>query len=213
MPRMTMPGRVFHSRYIASTLSSGTPVRCWPMSTSISTLALQVWPSLRICSVSSPMAKNSTSGKAACSAAKRLMLGPTSGYARVRCFAPALAAISASAMVAHLKRSMPASICIWTTSAILWVLMWGHRRAAPPAMSIILRIFSRMIARVIDQLRAYDVLLTLKGIEVVVDLIHTPPASRSRPRCCPGRNWCPWQCGRADPSPRRTARTAGWSRR
>ena len=108
--------------------------------------ARQVWPSLRICSVSSPMAKNSTSGKAACSAAKRLMLGPTSGYARVRCFAPALAAISASAMVAHLKRSMPASICIWTTSAILWVLMWGHRRAAPPAMSIILRIFSRMIA-------------------------------------------------------------------
>ena len=67
--------------------------------------------------------------------------------------------------------------------------------------------------RVIDQLRAYDVLLTLKGIEVVVDLIHTPPASRSRPRCCPGRNWCPWRCGRADPSPRRTARTAGWSRR
>ena len=67
--------------------------------------------------------------------------------------------------------------------------------------------------RVINQLRAYDVLLTLKGIEVVVDLIHTPPASRSRPRCCPGRNWCPWRCGRADPSPRRTARTAGWSRR
>ena len=67
--------------------------------------------------------------------------------------------------------------------------------------------------RVIDQLRAYDVLLTLKGIEVVVDFIHTPPASRSRPRCCPGRNWCPWRCGRADPSPRRTARTAGWSRR
>ena len=64
----------------------------------------------------------------------------------VMLLAPAWAAISASAMVAHLKRSMPASSCICTTWAILWVLMWGHRRSAPPAMAIIFWMFWRISA-------------------------------------------------------------------
>ena len=67
--------------------------------------------------------------------------------------------------------------------------------------------------RVVHQLGACQVLLALKGVKACAALIHTPPTSRSLQQCCPGRNWCPWQYGQADPSPRQTAQTAGWSRR
>src|ERR1700683_3967275 len=48
--------------------------------------------------------------------------------------APACAHISASAIVAHLKRVMPSAIGRWTSHPSLWVLTCGRSRVGPPAI-------------------------------------------------------------------------------
>ena len=67
------------------------------------------------------------------------IFGPTGCWAKRISVAPASAAISASASVAHLHLWMPAANCIRITADILCVLMCGQSRSVPPAMAIILR--------------------------------------------------------------------------
>src|SRR5438067_2437063 len=60
--------------------------------------------------------------------------------------APAVASISASAMVAHLCRVTPASSSMRAISRVLCVLTCGRRRSGPPAISITRAMFRRMSA-------------------------------------------------------------------
>jgi hypothetical protein len=62
------------------------------------------------------------------------MFGPTGLYAQKMSFTPALASISASAMVAHLCFAISRSSCSRVTSRILCVLQCGRNRAADPAI-------------------------------------------------------------------------------
>ncbi len=57
--------------------------------------------------------------------------------------APAAAAISASAMVAHLCFLIPSDSASRTISAILWVLTCGRSRSGLPATAIMSWIFLR----------------------------------------------------------------------
>ena len=94
----------------------------------------------------SPSAQHVVAGYFAAVSRKRAMFGPTSGYASSTCAAPREQVSAISEMVAHLKRVMPRSICMSISSAILWDFTCGHNRAAPPAMSMARRVFSRMMS-------------------------------------------------------------------
>src|SRR5690606_36729812 len=90
----------------------------------------------------STMVEEVLSGYAAIDLKNRSILAPTGCIGKRISFAPQVPKSAASGIVAHLNLSIPCFLCSRTISAILWVFICGLRYWAPPAMAIMVLIFS-----------------------------------------------------------------------